>query len=210
MSEHPIEGLMLTAIMSAIMSTVAALMLLIATIVSIDFYKRWLRPDASDKKVVFVSRASIVCVGVIGVIIAILNPPGIFKLIVDTFSFLGAAFMPSYICAIWWKKANATGSAVSMVVGCLMAWSWGTFNLEGITGIHAFIAGVVPAWICMIIFSNFGKPTSPEMCDLIERAKGKKIDVSKQVEVAASKQLSTESKAITQFVFSRKSAMVEA
>ena len=48
------------------------------------------------------------------------------------------------------------------------------------------------------------------MCDLIERAKGKKIDVSKQVEVAASKQLSTESKAITQFVFSRKSAMVEA
>ena len=91
-----------------------------------------------------------------------------------------------------------------------MAWSWGTFNLEGITGIHAFIAGVVPAWICMIIFSNFGKPTSPEMCDLIERAKGKKIDVSKQVEVAASKHLSTESKAITQFVFSRKSAMVEA
>ena len=204
------SGLMLTAIMSAIMSTVAALMLLIATIVSIDFYKRWLRPDASDKSVIFISRASIVAVGVIGVIIAILNPPGIFELIVDTFSFLGAAFMPSYICAIWWKKANATGSCVSMIVGCLLAWSWGTFDLESVTGIHAFIAGIVPSWICMLVFSNFGKPTSPEMCELMDRAKGKKIDVSKQVQVASSKQLSTESKAITQFVFSKKSAMVGA
>lgn len=204
------SGLMLTAIMSAIMSTVAALMLLIATIVSIDFYKRWLKPDAPDKRVVFISRASIIVVGIIGVTIAIMNPPGIFKLIVDTFSFLGAAFMPSYVCAVWWKKANATGSAVSMIVGCLTAWGWGTFNLQEVTGIHAFIAGVVPSWICMLVFSNFGKPTSKEMCDLMDRAKGKKINVSKQVEVASSKQLSTESKAITQFVFNRKSAVLGA
>ena len=59
----------------------------------------------------------------------------------------------------------------------------------------------------MIIFSNFGKPTSPEMKDLIERAKGKKITVSKKVQVASSKHLSTENKAITQFVFSKKMAM---
>ena len=79
------SGLMLTAIMSAIMSTVAALMLLIATIVSIDFYKRWLKPDASDRSVVIISKGSIVVVGIIGVTIAILQPPGIFDLIVDTF-----------------------------------------------------------------------------------------------------------------------------
>lgn len=204
------SGLMLTAIMSAIMSTVAALMLLIATIVSIDFYKRWLRPSATDKQVVFVSRASIVAVGVIGVTIAILNPPGIFDLIVDTFSFLGAAFLPSYVCAVWWKKANATGSVISMIVGGCMAQAWGVFDLAETTGIHAFIAGLIPSFICMIIFSHFGKPTSPEMCELMERAKGKKIDVSKQVQVASSKQLSTESRAITQFVFNKRSAMVEA
>lgn len=58
----------------------------------------------------------------------------------------------------------------------------------------------------MIIGSQFGKPTSPEMCDLIERAKGKKIAVSKNVQVASSKHLSTENKAITQFVFNRMAA----
>ncbi len=96
-----IAGIVLTAITSAIMSTVAALMLLIATIASIDFYKNWLRPNASDRSVVMVSRGAIVVVGIVGITIAILNPPGIFGLIVDTFSFMGCAFLPGYVCAIW-------------------------------------------------------------------------------------------------------------
>lgn len=201
-----ISGLMLCAIMSAIMSTVAALMLLIATIVSIDFYKRWLKPDASDKSVVFVSRASIVVVGIVGVIIAILNPPGIFDLIVDTFSFMGCAFLPSYVCAVWWKKANATGSIASMLTGGILVQIWAQGDLAAATGCHQFFVGVIGSTIAMIIGSNFGKPTSKEICDLMERAKGKKIEVSKQVQTASSKHLSTENRAITQFVFSKKKA----
>ena len=166
-----VSGLMLCAIMSAIMSTVAALMLLIATIVSIDFYKRWLRKDASDRSVVFVSKGSIIAVAVIGVIIAIINPPGIFNLVVDTFSFMGCAFLPSYVFAVWWKKANATGSIVSMIVGGATVQVWSLGGLDTVTGLHQFFIGALLSFIAMIIFSNFGKPTSPEMKDLIERAR---------------------------------------
>lgn len=203
-----VSGLMLTAIMSAIMSTVAALMLLIATIVSIDFYKRWIKPDASDRSVVVVSKGSIVVVAIIGVIIAIINPPGVFSLVVDTFSFMGCAFLPSYVCAIWWKKANATGSVLSMIVGASIVQIWSLGGLDVVTGCHQFFVGALGSFLAMIIGSNFGKPTSPEMCDLVERAKGKKIDVSKKVQVASSKHLSTENKAITQFVFSRNNTAV--
>lgn len=201
-----ISGIVLTAIMSAIMSTVAALMLLIATIVSIDFYKRWLRPNASDRSVLLVSKGSIIIVGIIGVTIAVLNPPGIFSLIVDTFSFMGCAFLPGYVCAVWWKKANSTGMLASMISGGLVAQVWATMDLAASTSIHQFLAGIIVSSLAMIIGSQFGKPTSPEMCDLIERAKGKKIAVSKNVQVASSKHLSTENKAITQFVFNRMAA----
>ena len=185
----------------------AGLMLLIATIVSIDFYKRWLRPDASDRSVVIISKGSIIVVGIIGVTIAILNPPGIFSLIVDTFSFMGCAFLPSYVCAVWWKKANATGSVASMIAGGLVVQIWAQADLAVVTGCHQFFVGVIASTLAMIIGSNFGKPTSPEMCDLMERAKGKKIAVSKKVQVASSKHLSTENKAITQFVFSKQAAL---
>ncbi len=202
-----ISGLLLTAIMSAVMSTVAALMLLIATIISIDFYKRWLKKDASDKSVVIVSKGSIIVVGIIGIIIAILNPPGIFDLIVDTFSFMGAAFLPSYVCAVWWKKANAVGSVASMIAGAALVQIWAQCGLDVVTGCHQFFVGVIGSALAMIVGSHFGKPTSQEICDLMDRAKGKKVAVSKEVQVATSKHLSTETKAITQFVFSKRCAL---
>lgn len=205
-----ISGIVLTAIMSAIMSTVAALMLLIATIVSIDFYKRWLRPDASDRSIVVVSKGTIVVVGIIGIVIAILNPPGVFDLVVDTFSFMGCAFLPSYVCAVWWKKANATGSVLSMVLGGATVQIWSHLHLDISLGIHQFFAGVIAAFAAMIIGSHFGKPTSPEMCELMERAKGKKINVSKNVQIASSKHLNTETKAISKFVFQRRYGNVTA
>lgn len=83
---------------------------------------------------------------------------------------------------------------------------WATMDLAATTSIHQFLAGIIVSSLAMIIGSQFGKPTSPEMCDLIERAKGKKIAVSKNVQVASSKHLSTENKAITQFVFNRMAA----
>lgn len=196
-----ISGIVLTAIMSAIMSTVASLLLLIGTIVSIDFYKRWLRPNAPDKRVVFISKATIIITGIIGITVAILNPPGVFSLVVDTFSFMACAFLPSYVCAVWWKKANGTGSIVSMIVGGLTVQIWSIGGLDAVTGMHQFFAGIILSWIAMIIGSHFGKPTSKEMEDLMERAKGKKANVSPKVQLAASKHLSTESKAISQFVF---------
>lgn len=196
-----ISGVVLTAIMSAIMSTVASLLLLIGTIVSIDFYKRWLRPDASDKRVVLISKTTIIITGIVGITVAILNPPGVFSLVVDTFSFMACAFLPSYVCAVWWKKANGTGSVISMIVGGATAQIWSLAGLDAVTGMHQFFAGIILSWIAMIVGSHFGKPTSKEMQELMERAKGKKANVSPKIQLATSKHLSTENKAISQFVF---------
>lgn len=204
-----ISGIVLTAIMSAIMSTVASLLLLIGTIVSIDFYKRWLRPDASDKQVVLISKGTIIITGIIGITVAILNPPGVFSLVVDTFSFMACAFLPSYVCAVWWKKANGTGSVASMIVGGATVQIWSIAGLDAVTGMHQFFAGIIVSWIAMIVGSRYGKPTSKDMQDLMERAKGKKVNVSPKIQAAASKHLSTENKAISQFMFQNRVELLQ-
>ncbi|MEA4922268.1 MAG: sodium/proline symporter [Eubacteriaceae bacterium] len=201
-----VSAVVLTAIMSAIMSTVAALLLLVGTLVSVDFYKRWINPNAPDKRVVLISRASIVIVGIVCIIIAIIQPPAIFGLVIFAFSVMASAFLPSYVCAVWWKKANATGSCASMICGGVTAFVWTAKDLETTTSIHAFLAGVVVSWIAMIIGSQFGKPTSSEMKDLMDRCKGKRGDVSPKVHAAASNSLTSENKAVSQFVFGTRAA----
>jgi sodium/proline symporter len=73
--------------------------------------------------------------------------------------------------------------------------------MDAVTGMHQFFAGIILSWIAMIVGSHFGKPTSKEMQELMERAKGKKANVSPKIQLATSKHLSTENKAISQFVF---------
>ncbi|MEG1930425.1 MAG: sodium/proline symporter [Anaerovorax sp.] len=195
-----VSAIVLTAIMSAIMSTVAALLLLVGTLWSIDMYKRWLRPDASDKEVVFMSRAAIIVVGIVGIIIAIIQPPAVFGLVVFAFGVMASAFLPSYVCAIWWKKANATGSCASMILGGGTAFIWTALKLETTTGMHPFLMGVIVSIIAMIVGSQFGKPTSPEIIELMDKAAAKHAKISPKLEGAASKNLATEGKAVSQFI----------
>ncbi|MEG0829571.1 MAG: sodium/proline symporter [Anaerovoracaceae bacterium] len=202
-----VAAVVLTAIMSAIMSTVAALLLLIGTLVSIDFYKRWKNPQATDKKVVFISRATIIVVGIVGIIIAIIQPPAVFGLVVFAFGVMASAFLPSYVCAIWWKKANATGSCASMILGGGTAFVWTACDLEMATAVHPFLAGVAVSWLAMIIGSQFGKPTSKEMCDIVDRAAGTKAKVPPKLQAATSKHLNGENQAVSQFVFARKATV---
>lgn len=195
-----VSAIVLTAIMSAIMSTVAALLLLVGTLWSIDLYKRSIRPNASDKEVVFMSKTAIITVGIVGIIIAAIKPPGVFGLVIFAFGVMASAFLPSYVCAVWWKKANATGAAASMVLGGGTAFVWTALELEATTGQHPFLAGVVVSSIAMFIGSQFGKPTSPEIMDLMDRAAAKNAKVSPKLQGAASKNLATEARAVSQFM----------
>lgn len=192
-----IAAIALTAIMSAIMSTVAALLLLTGTVLSIDIYKRWLRPEAQDRDVVKMSRIAILGVTIIGLIIAIIQPPHVFELVIFSFGVMSCAFMPSYVFAVWWKNANAGGAVASMLVG-------GLTNLICTiigTKIDPFFIGVVVSFLAFIIGNRFGKPVSPEMKESFERATAKNALISTRIEAAQSKQLASEGNAVEQFVF---------
>lgn len=193
-----IAAVVLTAIMSAIMSTVAALLLLTGTVLSIDLYKRWLKPDATDKQIVKMSRLMIFAVGIVGIVIAIANPPGIFKLVIFSFGVMACAFMPGFFCAIWWKKANSTGACASMILG-------GGTNLVMTamgSGDSAFFTGTIVSILAMYIGSQFGNKTTPEILEMMDRAAAKNAKIAPKLENANCKTLATEGKAVSNHILS--------
>ena len=54
-------------------------------------------PKADDKAMVLVSRMLILAIGVVGFIVALIGPPGIFVIVIFTTSVLGSAFI-SAVC----------------------------------------------------------------------------------------------------------------
>lgn len=169
-----LAAIVLVAIMSAIMSTADAQLMLMGTMLGRDVYQRYINKNATDKQLMNVSRICILAVGVISVIIALIQPPGVFQIVVFSFSTLGSSFLPSYVGAVWWKRGNTAGCYASMVSGCITSIVWEAAGLAGPTGMHTFFIGIIVSIAAYIIGSLVGKPPTEDMQDLIERAACKK------------------------------------
>jgi sodium/proline symporter len=165
-----VAAIVLVGIMSAIMSTADAQLMLMGTMLGRDIYQRYINKNATDKQLMLVSRICVLAVGVLSIIVALIQPPGVFQLVIFSFSALGSAFLPSYVCAVWWKKANTTGCVASMICGCLTAVIWSAGGLASSTGFHEFFAGLIVSWVAMLIGSQFGKKTPDDILDLVDRA----------------------------------------
>lgn len=148
-----ITGIVMAGIMVAIMPTADSIILQTGTIASRDIYQRFFNKKADDKQMVMLLRMLVLVMGVIGYIIALVQPPGVFAIVVFTTSVLGSAFLPVYVCAVWWKKANTPGAIASMIGGAAIAFLWKVAGIGEATAIHPMFAGLIASIVLMIVVS---------------------------------------------------------
>ena len=112
--------------LAAALSTAAGLLLVIATSISHDLLKNYLRPDISEKGELRSARIAI-AVAVIGAGLAGLNPPGfVAQVVALAFGLAASSFFPAIILGIFDKRMNKEGAIAGMLVGILFttAYIW--------------------------------------------------------------------------------------
>ncbi|WP_088323429.1 sodium:solute symporter family protein [Polaribacter tangerinus] len=103
--------------LAAALSTAAGLLLVIASSISHDLFKKILKPDISEKGELIAARLSAavaVCVaGYFGI-----NPPGFVAAVVAlAFGLAAASFFPAIVLGIFDKRMNKEGAIAGMIVG---------------------------------------------------------------------------------------------
>ncbi|WP_019416153.1 sodium/proline symporter [Paenisporosarcina sp. TG20] len=191
-------AILLSAIMAAIMSTSDSILMQAGTTLSRDIYQRFIDPNASNTKMIFVSRISILLAGIIGVIVAIWQPPSIFTLVIFAFGVLGNSFMVPYVASVYSKKANGLGALCAMIGGGLTNIIWTLMELEAVTAVHPFLAGLIISIIGMIIGTKLGKKPSGPMQETVERAKGIR-HIPAKIENNTARELGPEARNISEF-----------
>jgi sodium/proline symporter len=162
-----VTGLVMAAIMAAIMSTADSLLLQTGSIASRDLYERFINPNASERQMVVVSRGLVLAIAVIGYAIALVEPPSVFGIVIFATSVLGSAFLPAYVCAVWWRKANTPGALSSMVVGATVAFSWEFLGLVESTQLAPMLTGVVSSTVTMVVVSLATQKVSPVPANIL-------------------------------------------
>jgi Na+/proline symporter len=101
---------------AGIMSAADAALLSVASIVSKNIYKDYLKPEATDKSVLKVTRWMILAVTVVSLVVGIVFPE-VYLLTAFSFDLILACLFIPLTLGLWWKKANATGALAAMIVG---------------------------------------------------------------------------------------------
>jgi len=164
-----IGGLFLCGILAAIMSTADSQLLVTASAVSEDLYHQIINPKAESKKVLAVSRITVLVVAVLAYIIALDPNSSIMGLVSNAWAGFGSAFGPLVVLSLYWKRTNLPGAIAGIVSGALTVIVWDYLPLAGgqtlgaVTGLYSLALGFVISLVLIIAVSLATKAPSEEM-----------------------------------------------
>ncbi|MBQ6121781.1 MAG: sodium/proline symporter, partial [Clostridia bacterium] len=137
-----ISGVLLSAILAASMSTADSQLLASASAFASDVYKPVFRKKASDSEMLWAGRTVVIIIAIIAVIIAA-NPNSstIMGLVENAWGVFGAAFGPTILLSLFWRRLTFGGATAGIVVGAAVDILWLSFLSA--TGIYEIIPGFV-------------------------------------------------------------------
>ena len=170
-----VAGLFLCGILAAIMSTADSQLLVTASSMSEDIYKGIIKKDASEEKVMKISRYTVLGVAVLAYLIAWDPNSSIMGLVSNAWAGLGAAFGPTVLMSLFWKRCNLPGAVAGIVSGGLTVIIWDYIPLIGgqtlgtVTGLYSLAIGFLISIVLIVVVSLCTKAPDASIIAEFER-----------------------------------------
>lgn len=165
-----VGGILLAAILAAIMSTIDSQLLVSSSALTEDFYTKILRKDASTKEQVWVSRGGVLIITIIAMILALAPNDTIFGVVKFAWGGFGAAFGPVVIMALYSRKTSWQSALCGMLAGfiVMLVWSIAGFGKYMYEILPGFIAGLVVIIIMNQVFPQKDEEILKEYDDMVD------------------------------------------
>ena len=148
-----VAGLMIAAVLSAVMSTMDIGLLNVTANAVNDIYYKTLNPNADEKKLGRLSMIVTITSGVIALVLAI-SSSSILSLLSSTYSLMNAGALVMVLGGIFWKKGTKEGAIASALCGMAMI----ILNKCGVEIPYIAFTSLVPALIAYIVVSLVTQP----------------------------------------------------
>jgi len=150
---HPvIAGILLAAILAAIMSTADSQLLVSSSALAEDFYKQLINPEASTEQVMFVGRIGVVLLSLLALYLALDPESSVLGLVSYAWAGFGAAFGPVLILSLYWKRMNRHGALAGIIVGGVTIVIWKQLT-GGLFDLYEIVPGIVFATVAIMVTS---------------------------------------------------------
>lgn len=121
-------GLILCAILGATITTIDSQILVLSSLFTEDIYKKYAHRDATSKQLLYVSRLSIIVIGITSIAIALVKPDTVFGLVSYAWYGLGATFGPLVILSLFSNVITKQGAWSGFILGSTITLLWPLAN----------------------------------------------------------------------------------
>ncbi|HFQ4954422.1 TPA: sodium/proline symporter PutP [Vibrio vulnificus] len=147
---HPvIAGILLAAILAAVMSTADSQLLVSSSALAEDFYKQVIKPDASSQEIVMVGRIGVVVISIIALILAMTPDSSVLALVSYAWAGFGAAFGPAVVLSLYWKGMNRNGALAGILIGGITIVVWKQLT-GGWFDVYEIVPGIIFSTIAIV------------------------------------------------------------
>lgn len=172
-----VAGILLSAILAAVMSTLSAQLLICSSAITEDLYKGILRPKATDKELVWLSRLMVLAVAAIAIYIAQDPNSKVFGLVRNAWAGFGSAFGPVVLLSLFWKRMNGFGAVAGMLTGAFIVHFWGDITAQfNLPEIYSMIPGFISAMVMIVVVSLLTPKPNQAILDTFDRANKAYLD----------------------------------
>lgn len=165
-SEHGVlaallAGIILAGILAATMSTADSQLLAASSSVSQNLMGEFFGVKLSGKKSMLLARSTMVVISLIAAFMARDPNSSVFRVVSFAWAGFGAAFGPTVLFALFWKRSNKWGALAGMISGGVMVfvWKYMIAPMGGVWGIYELLPAFIVASIAIVVVSlATGKP----------------------------------------------------
>ena len=167
-----IAGILLSAILAAVMSTLSCQLLISSSAITEDFYKGFIRPNASEKELVWLGRAMVLVIAAVAIWIAQDQNSKVLKLVEFAWAGFGSAFGPVVLLSLFWKRMTSSGAMAGMLTGAITVFAWKECLPQESewAQVYEMIPGFVFAAIAIIMVSLLSAKPDEAITDTFEKA----------------------------------------
>jgi len=154
-----IAGVVIAAILAAVMSTIDSQLLVSSSAIAEDFYKALLRPDASQSELVWVGRIAVGVIALIALVLAMNPDSTVLGLVAYAWGGFGAAFGPVIILSLFWRGMSRNGAIAGIIVGAATVVIWKQLS-GGMFDMYEILPGFILCALTIIVVSMMTPPSA--------------------------------------------------
>ena len=156
---------LLAGILAATMSTADSQMLAAASSVSQNILQEFGHMKLTEKQSLFAARLTIICISVVGVVLARDPNSSVFGIVSFAWAGFGGSFGAVVLCSLFWKRCNWQGALAGMLSGGLMVFVWKYIisPLGGVFGIYELLPAFLMSLLVCVVVSLITPAPSAEI-----------------------------------------------